>query len=169
MITISLNEIEACYPCVDGWKKVLKSKGGTKADMDAQFPLIDILESNDFDDTLWCFRCLPAHKNLWRKYAVWCARQAEHLLTDERSRDALDVAWRHSDGLATDKELKAARSASSDAYSDAASAAASAAASGDAAIAAAGAARAARAAMAAAYGAQKEKLVEILTAEQWVE
>ena len=115
MITVSLNEIKEQEPCESGWKKVLKSKGGTKADMDAQFPLTDILKSNDLDDTLWCLRCRPEHSNLWRKFAVWAARQVESQMTDERSRNALDVAWRHSNGEATDAELAAAWAAARDA------------------------------------------------------
>ena len=43
-----------------------------------------------------------------RKFAVWCARQVQHLMTDARSVAALDVAERHAEGLATDEELKAA-------------------------------------------------------------
>jgi len=107
-ITVSLNEIRANSPCTDGWRTVLAAKG---PDRDAQFPLADIIETNDFDDALWALRCRPEYNKLWRKYAVWCARQVEHLLTDDRSVAALDVAWRHSDGLATDEELAAARDA----------------------------------------------------------
>ena len=43
-----------------------------------------------------------------RLFAVWSARQVQHLITDPRSLAALDVAERHADGLATDKELRAA-------------------------------------------------------------
>ena len=170
MITVSLNEIRAHSPCELGWKKVLASKGGTSADVDAQFPITDILESNDLDDTLWTLRCRPEYSNLWRKFAVWAARQVEGKLTDQRSRDALDVAWRHSEGLATDDELAAARDAAGAAARaaawDAAGAAAWAAAwaaAGDAAWAAAW-----DAARDAARAAQKAKLIEILTAGEWV-
>jgi len=138
-ITISLAEIRAQSPCAAGWRKVLAAKG---PDMEAQFPLADIIETNNFDDALWALRCRPEYSNLWRKYAVWCARQVEHLMTDDRSVAALDVAWRHSDGLATDEELATAW---------------------DAAWAAAGAA-----AGAAAEDAQKQKLIEILNAGGWV-
>lgn len=193
MITVSLNEIRAQSPCDGGWKKVLKSKGGKSADMDAQFPLTDILESNDLDDALWCFRCRPEYSNLWRKFAVWAARQVENKMTDERSKNALDVAWKHSNGEASDEELRAARSAAWDAASAAWAAAWAAwaadwAAASDAASAAASAARAAAwaamaadwaadwaaamaaraAAWAAARDAQKAKLIEILVAGEWV-
>jgi len=115
-ITISLAEIRAQSPCAVGWRKVLAAKGGKDADMEAQFPLADIIETNDFDDALWAaMRCRPEYSNLWRKYAVWYARQVEPLMTDDRSVAALDVAWRHSDGLATDEELAAASDAASDA------------------------------------------------------
>jgi hypothetical protein len=54
-----------------------------------------------------------------RKFAVWCARQVQHLMTDPRSVAALDVAERHAEGLATDAELRAAEAAAADAAGDA--------------------------------------------------
>ena len=46
-----------------------------------------------------------------RRFAVWSARQVQHLMTDERSLNAIDVADRHVNGAATDEELAAARAA----------------------------------------------------------
>ena len=46
-----------------------------------------------------------------RLFAVWCARQVQHLMSDPRSVDAIDVAERYADGKATDDELAAARAA----------------------------------------------------------
>jgi hypothetical protein len=43
-----------------------------------------------------------------RLFAVFCARSVEHLLTDQRSRDAIDVAERFAKGEATAEELSAA-------------------------------------------------------------
>ena len=153
-ITISLTEIRAKSPRTDGWRTVLAAKGGKDADMEAQFPLADIIETGSFDDALWALRCRPEYNKLWRKYAVWCARQVEHLLTDDRSVAALDVAWRHSDGLATDEELAATWAAAW---------ATSTAAARDAAWSAAWAT-----AWDATRAAQRQKLIEILNAGEWV-
>lgn len=107
-VMITLQKIKDRHPCSSWWKKLLKAKGGTTADYAAEFPLSDVLDINGLDDTLWCLRCLPKHNNLWRLYAVWCARQVQHLMTDKRSIDALDVAERRARGLATEAELDAA-------------------------------------------------------------
>jgi hypothetical protein len=172
MITITLEKIRSCDPCIEGWKKILESKGGSNSDMSLEFPLTDVLTSNGLEDTLWCLRCLPEHSNLWRKYAVWCAIQVQSLITDQRSLDALDIAWKHSDGLATDDELAsagdsawAAAWASAGDSAWAAARAAAWASAGDSAGAAAWDAAGAAAWASAgdsAWDAQKEKLIEIL-------
>ena len=54
-----------------------------------------------------------------RLFAVFCARQVEHLLTDQRSRDAIDTAEKFAKGEATRKELAAARAAARAAVSSA--------------------------------------------------
>ena len=58
-----------------------------------------------------------------RLYACWCVRQVWYLLTDERSRTAVEVSERHAMGAATAEELAAARAAANAAASAAASAA----------------------------------------------
>ena len=190
MIMISLNKILAKRPCSGGWETILKAHGKTKADA-VEFSLANVLDTNNLPDTIWCLRCLPEYNNLWRKYAVWCARQVQHLMNDERSIKALTVAWDHSNGLATDDELRAAAAAAADAYAadadaaaDAAYAAADAAAAyaayaayaaADAAAAYAAYAAADAAAAYAAYAAydarklQAEKLKQILLAGEWVD
>ena len=55
-----------------------------------------------------------------RLFAVECARSVQHMMTDKRSRDALDVAERFANGLATQVELAAARNAAWDAARSAA-------------------------------------------------
>ena len=54
--------------------------------------LLDVL---GLDDALWCCRAEPQHDAIWRRYAVWCARQVQHLMDDPQSIAALDVAERH--------------------------------------------------------------------------
>ena len=107
MLTTTLNRIREHEPCTDGWEKLLKHLGKTQAD-DEDLPYSVIVESNGLEDALWCCRAEPQYNRQWRLFAVWCARQVQHLMTDQRSLDALDVAERHAIGQATDEELDAA-------------------------------------------------------------
>ena len=131
--TTTLYAIRAHCPCATGWTKLLAHLGKTKAD-DEPLPLLTILDSNGVDDALWCLRAMPEHSRHWRLYAIWCARQVQHLMTDPRSIAALDAAERYARGDATAAELAAARDAAGDAVG----------AAGDAAGAAAGDAQVAR-------------------------
>jgi hypothetical protein len=166
-IYTTLNRIRAHQPCEDGWRKLLAGLGKTEADNEP-LPYARIVEINGIDDALWACRAEPQYAKEWRLFAVWCARQVEHLMTDERSKRACDVAERYALGQATDLELAAARAAAIAAAWDAAIAAAwdaAIAAAWDAAIAAAwAAARAAAwaAARAAARDAQTKKFLEIV-------
>ena len=110
MITTTLNEIRDCFPGNNEWIRLLKYLGKTRAD-DEPLPLLTVLDSNGLDDALWCTRCIPEHDKAWRLFAMWCARKIQHLMDDERSINALDVAERHASGHASDTELAAARSA----------------------------------------------------------
>jgi hypothetical protein len=119
----TLNRIRKHGPCANGWAKLMRHLGKTQAD-DEPLPLVTILDSNGLDDALWCLRACDGIDREVRLYAVWCVRQVQHLLTDSRSLTVLDVAERHANGEATDKELAAASAAAWDAASAAASAAA---------------------------------------------
>ena len=169
MITTTLNRIKAHSPCSEGWEKLLKGLGKTQAD-DEPLAYVSIVEINGIDDALWACRVEPQYAREWRLFAVWCARQVEHLMTDQRSRDALDVAERYADGGATDAELAAAWAAAGAAAwaADGAAAWAAKAAAGDAARAARAAARAAAwaaraAARDAARDAQSAQFIKICT------
>ena len=107
MTYTTLNKIRAHSPCADGWAKLLRHLGKTQAD-DEPLALVTILESNGVDDALWCLRACDDIAREARLYAVWCARQVQHLITDPRSLAALDVVERHANGEATDEELAAA-------------------------------------------------------------
>ena len=114
MITTTLKRIRDHKPCLEGWTKLLKHLGKTQAD-DEPLPFSIILESNGIYDALWCCRAEPQYAKEWRLYAVWCARQVQHLMTDSRSLAALDVAERYANGQATEPELAAAWDAAWDA------------------------------------------------------
>jgi hypothetical protein len=127
MLYTTLNKINDCHPCEDRWQHLLKSLGKTKAD-DERLPFSVILDANGLNDALWCCRSAPEYDREWRLYAIWCARRVQHLMKDERSIHALDVAERYANGAASDEELIAARDAAWDAAWIAAMGAASAAA-----------------------------------------
>jgi hypothetical protein len=103
----TLNAIRAHSPCASGWAELLRHLGKTQAD-DEPLALTTILDSNGLDDALWCLVACEGIDREARLYAVWCARQAQHLMTDPRSLAALDVAERHANGEATDADLAAA-------------------------------------------------------------
>jgi len=168
MICTTLNKIREHSPCESGWKKLLKHLGKTEAD-DDPLPLLTILDSNGLDDTLWCLRTVPEHDKEWRLFAVWCARKVQHLMTDQRSINALDIAEKYASGKATKEELNAARAAAYTAAWDASWAAATYAA-GDAAWAAwAAAVDAAAAAYTAARAAARAAAGDAASAEQETE
>jgi hypothetical protein len=128
----TLNKIRFCSPCKVGWEKLLAHLGKTKADKEP-LPILTILDSNGFGDALWCLRAVEGYDKKKRLLAVSFARRVQHLMRDQRSIAALNVAERYANGKATDEELKAAAAASSAAAWVASSAASSSAAAADAA------------------------------------
>ena len=100
----TLNQIRKHHPCATGWVKLLGHLGKTSADNEP-LPITTIIESNGIDDAIWCLRAVEGHTKAIRLYAVWCARQVQHLMKDPRSLAALDVAEKHAHGLATDDEI----------------------------------------------------------------
>jgi hypothetical protein len=109
-MTTTLNKIRDRGPCSEGWEKLLKSLGKINAD-DEPIDILYILESNGFEEALWCLRAVEGYDREIRLYAVWCVRQVEHLLTDKRSIDALNIAEKYANGQATDEELEITRDA----------------------------------------------------------
>jgi len=106
----TLAKIRAASPCPDGWEKLLRHLGKTKAD-DEPLSLEVVLDSNGLPDATWCLRAVDGYNREKRLFAVWCVRQVQHLMPDKRSIDALDVAERFANGEATIDELVAARDA----------------------------------------------------------
>ena len=118
---VTLKALRAAGACISGYNKLVCALTEKEFDeeretyiryqYDEPISIEYILDSNGLDDALWALRAVPKADRDCRHYAVWCARQAQHLMTDSRSIAALDVSERHADGLATDDELAAARAA----------------------------------------------------------
>lgn len=108
-----------------GLTKLLKTLGKTKAD-DEPLSIRTILDSNGLDYALWSLRAVEGDARIIRLYAVWCAKQVEHLMKNEISKKTIVVAERHANGAATDNELNEALQASITASKDIASDAANA-------------------------------------------
>lgn len=91
-------------PCYDPTKVVSEDWSGTVLDVLA----LDI----PIEDRFWVvLREELLSPKILCLFAVRCAREVQHLMTDERSLKALDVAERFALGQATDDELREARAA----------------------------------------------------------
>jgi hypothetical protein len=106
-LTTTLNRIQKCGPCLEEWTKGLDAAGKDTPD-DEPISYEAIIDAVGLESALWCCRAEPELDNQWRLFAVWCARQVQHLMTDPRSVKALDVAELHAVGQATDDDLAAA-------------------------------------------------------------
>ena len=118
MMQTTLRKIRAAGPCGMrledgqrvGYLKLRHHLGKGYGD-DTPIDITTILDSNGLEDALWCLRAVDGHAREMRLYAVWCARQVQSQLEDQRSSTALDVAERHANGAASNGELAAARDA----------------------------------------------------------
>jgi hypothetical protein len=104
MITTTLRQIRQHEPCADGWRTLLTFLGKTRVD-DEPLPLTTILQSNGLDDALWCLRTLEGHDKEIIRFALACAQEVKHLMTDQRSLDALDAVERHLESPLSREEL----------------------------------------------------------------
>lgn len=105
MFYTTLNKIREHSPCCRGWEKLLTSLGKTKAD-EEPLSFKSILDSNGLDDAIWALRSIDVPEV--RLFAVRCVRQIQHLISDERSLNALDVSEAYAVGEATKDEISAA-------------------------------------------------------------
>ena len=138
--SIDMKMLRSWGPCYDPSKYFAEDWTGTS---------VDILKDDriPYADRLWVvLRIDLCSEKLMRLFAVWAARQVQHLMKDHRSTSALDVAERFANGEATQEELYAAWAAARSAAESAARSARS-------------------AAWSAAGDAQKNKLIEMIEAE----
>jgi len=103
MKKFTYSDIESWRPCYSPDRYLPKDWAGTA---------LEILDKKEilFQDRLWVImRTELVSEKLMRLFAVWCARQVQHLMKDERSINAIDVAEKFANGLATKEELATAR------------------------------------------------------------
>lgn len=110
----TLNEIHDHILRNSCWGELLRHLGKTQAD-DEPLRIAEIVESIGLDDALFCLGAVGGYDREIRLFAVWCARQVQHLIKDPRSLNALDVAERYANGRATIDELYDASMAALDA------------------------------------------------------
>ena len=119
-LTTTTARIDACRPCCEVHRRRAMELLGITEPSDEPITYDHLIDVLGLDDALWWCSAEPQLAVIWRRYAIWCARQVEHLMADPRSRVAIDVAERHAAGQATDKELLAAKMAGAAAAEDAA-------------------------------------------------
>ena len=118
MLTTTFHLLRKHNACKDRYtvlREALRGRGD-----DEPITMIEILDSNGLRDALWALRAVPDEQaaerdKLARLFACWCLRQIWHLLTDDRSRTAVEVAERYAVGNATLDALNAAAYAAADA------------------------------------------------------
>jgi len=120
MFQVTLEALRKAGACYSGYSKVVAALSGEPVVSARRYATYRhsgpvtiefILRSNGLHDALWALRCVEGHDRDLRLYAVWCARQLQHLMTDKRSLAALDVAERYANGQATEAELIEAEAA----------------------------------------------------------
>ena len=84
--TTTLKRIRAASPCEDGYSKLLKNLGKSKAD-DEPLTLLTVLNSNGLDDALWVLSYAMPDDRLARHFQAWCAEQVLHIFERERPDD----------------------------------------------------------------------------------
>ena len=104
MITTTLRQIRQHNPCRGGWRTLLSALGKTEVD-DEPLPLTTILQSNGLDDALWCLRTITGYDKEIIRFALACVQEVRHLMTDQRSLDALDAVERHLESPLSRQEL----------------------------------------------------------------
>jgi len=117
LLTTTTERIDACNPCDERRNRAAQLLGITKPS-EKPISYVELIDTLGLEDALWCCRAEPGLTQIWRRYAVWCAQQVQHVRTDQRSLKTLDLAERHAIVDAIYAELAAAR------HADAAAAAA---------------------------------------------
>ena len=107
-VMITLRQIRDNYPPTKLWEKLLKVKGSTEVDFDKPFPLSEILDVGGLEDTIGCFYSLPEHKDVFVKFALFSAKSANVLTSDERVRTCITAVEQYMKGNLSAEEVTTA-------------------------------------------------------------
>ena len=131
-IYTTLKDIRSFSPCEDGWEKLLKHLGKTKAD-DEPLAMTTILKSNGIDDAIWCTRTIwKDHRKEVSLFAAACAERVLYIFErqypdDKGPREAIQAVRDFAEGKISLYQLRdkcaAARADASARAADAARAA----------------------------------------------
>jgi hypothetical protein len=105
----TLARILAKGPCDRGWATLLKHLNKTEPDNEP-LSLATILDKNGLSDAIWCLCAVPGSAKDARLFAVWCARQFQHLMDDPLCVEAIDEAERFAYATTTAASMSNARS-----------------------------------------------------------
>lgn len=100
----TLRRLDRLHHCLKGRVRLLAYLGKSGPD-DEPLPFEVVLNAIGLLMTANCSPAEPDHERHWRRFAVWCARQVEHLIRSPECAAALDVSERFCNGEATDLEL----------------------------------------------------------------
>lgn len=106
----TLRRLDRLHHCERGRIRLATYLGKTRPD-DEPLPFEEVLNAVGLLMATNCCPAEPDHERHWRRFAVWCARQVEHLIQSPECASALDVAERFCNGEATDLELAEAAAA----------------------------------------------------------
>jgi hypothetical protein len=114
VLELTLNQINACDPYPDGWKKLVRGLG-TDFPRDKKFNIWRILETNNWNDMCWAFRVFagqPEIEKQMRLAAADCAELVQCLMPEdqlEQHKQILTTIRAYARGEATDAARAAAR------------------------------------------------------------
>lgn len=109
-LTTTLRRCLKVEPPPNYFGKLLIHLGKQRVD-DDPLPYTEIVEALGILCALYFCTAEPEHERHWRRFAVWCARQVEHLIKSPECAAALDVADRFTRGEASRQDLDAASAA----------------------------------------------------------
>lgn len=104
----TLNMIRECHPCRDGWTTLLEFLDKTGPD-DDRLSLLTILESNGFEDAVWCLRAVPGYDREKRAFMAEGARKQEKFFSSPIYSDFLTVVEAYGRGEISEEEFVEAK------------------------------------------------------------